>query len=287
MAQVRQMDSDDIIDCAHLFNAALDALRKALAMEPMVHDDEATQQRIRHLLATDAPGSWVASEDGRLVGFTQAQVRQDCWILAHLFIDPALQSKGIGTQLLAQATTHGFDVPVGLIGATADPKAIRQYVRLPGFRAYPTLAAYGTIDRSKLDESFGHEVVEGTARELAATFEIDSKVRRGAHGSDLLLLIDLGHRLLLIPERGYALVTNETIGLLAATDEDAAKQLLVAGLSQISSGVFVSLPRMTAEQQWAVPILVDSGLALRPWGPFVIRGLNQPPHPYLPHPVLC
>jgi hypothetical protein len=33
--------------------------------------------------------------------------------------------------------------------------------------------------------------------------------------------------------------------------------------------------------------LLSAGLELRPWGPFVVRGLDRAPAPYLPSPSLC
>jgi GNAT superfamily N-acetyltransferase len=54
----------------------------------------------RHLLAHDGERSFVAEDDGRIVGFTAAIVRDDCWFFSALFIDPAYQGQGVGRQLL-------------------------------------------------------------------------------------------------------------------------------------------------------------------------------------------
>jgi GNAT superfamily N-acetyltransferase len=53
-----------------------------------------------HLLAHDGERSFVAEQDGRIVGFTAALVRGDCWFFSALFIDPAHQHQGIGGRLL-------------------------------------------------------------------------------------------------------------------------------------------------------------------------------------------
>jgi hypothetical protein len=42
----------------------------------------------------------VAVKEGRVVGFTAALVRGDCWYFSALFIDPGEQGKGVGRQLL-------------------------------------------------------------------------------------------------------------------------------------------------------------------------------------------
>lgn len=54
----------------------------------------------RHLLTNDGERSFVAEHQGRIVGFTAALVRDDCWYLSALFIDPGYQGKGIGRRLL-------------------------------------------------------------------------------------------------------------------------------------------------------------------------------------------
>lgn len=54
----------------------------------------------RHLLAHDGERAFVAELDGRIVGFTAALVRGDCWFFSALFIDPAQQGRGVGRRLL-------------------------------------------------------------------------------------------------------------------------------------------------------------------------------------------
>jgi hypothetical protein len=72
-----------------------------------------------------------------------------------------------------------------------------------------------------------------------------------------------------------------------ADDDEAATALLIDALLRLSHDEPVQLPRMTAEQQWAVPIALAAGLVLRPRGPFVLRGLPTAPAPYLPYPSFC
>lgn len=39
---------------------------------------------------------------------------------------------------------------------------------------------------------------------------------------------------------------------------------------------------LTGAQQWALPVLLDAGLALRPDGPVCHRGATGPLTPYIP-----
>ena len=54
----------------------------------------------RHLLTHDGERSFVAEDGNRIVGFTAAIVRGDCWYFSALFVDPAYQGKGVGRRLL-------------------------------------------------------------------------------------------------------------------------------------------------------------------------------------------
>jgi GNAT superfamily N-acetyltransferase len=57
----------------------------------------------RHLLAHDGERSYVAEDNGRVVGFTAALVRDDCWFFSALFIAPDVQGRGVGRELLDRA----------------------------------------------------------------------------------------------------------------------------------------------------------------------------------------
>jgi GNAT superfamily N-acetyltransferase len=57
-------------------------------------------------LEDDPDGLWVAEQSGDIVGFAWSWVCGDVWFLAQLFVDPALQGRGIGDELLKRTTEH-------------------------------------------------------------------------------------------------------------------------------------------------------------------------------------
>ena len=57
----------------------------------------------RHLLKHDGDRSFVAEDATRIVGFTSAMVRGDCWYFSALFVHPEYQGKGVGRRLLDRA----------------------------------------------------------------------------------------------------------------------------------------------------------------------------------------
>ena len=56
-----------------------------------------------HFLKTDPEGSFVARDrKGKMVGFAMSLIREDEWFLSLLFVDPTLQSKGLGQKASRQ-----------------------------------------------------------------------------------------------------------------------------------------------------------------------------------------
>ena len=57
----------------------------------------------RHVLKHDGERSYVAEDGNRIVGFTAALVRGDCWYFSALFVHPDYQGKGVGRRLFDRA----------------------------------------------------------------------------------------------------------------------------------------------------------------------------------------
>src|SRR5205085_766799 len=125
------MQPDDAGPCGDVFWRAISALRVSMGFEPMTGAPDGKARHIEHLQRNDPGGSWVARHDGRVVGFTQAAIRDDTWVLAHLFVAPEHQSAGVGAALLQRAHAYGPDTTIGIIGSSPDPRAIRRYAQLP------------------------------------------------------------------------------------------------------------------------------------------------------------
>jgi GNAT superfamily N-acetyltransferase len=113
----------------------------------------------------------------------------------------------------------------------------------------------------------------GAGRELLA--------RSFAYGDDILALLEAGCELLILPERGYALVRAGGIRLLAAYDEDAAATLLRGSLAVMGDDAAVEW--ITSAQAWAIAPCLDAGLELRNDVGAVFPGGDVGPFaPYLP-----
>jgi GNAT superfamily N-acetyltransferase len=237
----------------------------------------AARVRIGRLLAADPGGAWVAERRGEVVGCALALMREGVWGLSLLVVSPGAQSSGAGRELLARAWQYGAGARGRIVLASRDPRALRSYARL-GLRIHPAVAARG---RPRNVQALP-EVRAGTRHDLPLTEEVDRAVRGAAHGEDLLALVEAGGELLVLPGRGYAVVRDGAVRLLAAFDEDAAATLLRACLAAAGPHE-ASVEWITSAQNWAVAPCLEAGLQLRTdLGCVFLGGDVGPFRPYLP-----
>jgi GNAT superfamily N-acetyltransferase len=99
---------------------------------------EAWRRRVDHMLRHDPAGCWVAESRSGLIGAAVALKRDLMWILATFAVDPAVQGRGVGKQLLDAALAYGTGCLRGMVASSVDPKAVRRY-RLAGFTMHPSM----------------------------------------------------------------------------------------------------------------------------------------------------
>ncbi len=250
-----------------------------------IQDERRRQDRTRHFLGTDPQGSWVAEDEGIVVGMSQSFVREDYWVLSQLGTLPGRQGRGVGRELLRLALTHGDPHSPGTIQCSRDPKAMALYTSF-GFVLHPVVAAWGAMRPGSVErpsEVVRHEPDQVTERELAIVAAIDRRVRGSARSVDIVsMLAHPGHRLLLLGEEGYAVAKDDRIVALGARDESSATLVLQAMLADAPAGETIEVNWLTSAQQWAIRVLVGAGIELQPYGPVMVRGMDGPPAPYIP-----
>jgi len=278
---VRLMAPDDVYAAGAVWDVAFADMRARAGLPARPHDDvaaERTRARLRHFLVTDPAGSWVAAAGEAVVGVAQASRRGPLWLLSLLGVAVAVQGRGIGGRLLDATRRYALEGGPGLILSSADPRAIRRYVAA-GFDLHPVVSATGVVRRDGLPAVDG--VRAGSPADIGLTVEVDQAVRGAARADDVRHLLDDGVALMVVEERGYALVRGAQPVALAATDDQAARALLTATLAGGEAGQAVEVGWLSAGQQWAMDIVVAAGLGLRPSGAIMVRGLDGPPRPYI------
>jgi GNAT superfamily N-acetyltransferase len=274
---LRPMSDEDVAPAHALAMAAFRDLAERLGDPPDPGSPLAAYAvRVRHLLATDPGGAWVAERDGRLAGCALALLREGIWGLSLLVVDPAEQSSGVGTALLARARAYGEGARGLIVLASRDPRALRAYVRL-GLDLHPSVSAGGTprgVRRAP-------EVREMATGDREWLDDVGRAVRGAAHGDDLDALAAGGATVVVLPERGYAAWRPGGLRLLAARDDAAATALLHAYLE--ADGDRSVVEWMTSAQQWAIRACLDAGLELRIGAAVLTAGELGPMEPYLPN----
>jgi GNAT superfamily N-acetyltransferase len=234
--------------------------------------------RLHQLLERDPGGAWVAEADGEPAGAALAIDRDGLWGLSLLVVDPRHQSSGVGRALLERALAYADGGRRGgIILASPDSRALRAYARA-GFVPHPSLSARGRPAPGEAPAG----VREGGEEDLELTERIDRAVRGAPHGSDIPALLRAHCRLLVVEDRGYAVVGGGSVRLLAALDDAAAADLLRAALAAVPEGEEISVEWITARQDWAIGPVLDARLELRTDGAVFLRGDVGSFRPYLP-----
>ncbi len=288
MVTFRPMSEADVPGAVAAFDSGLLAMmvRHQLPVTGnSIQDERRRQDRTRHFLGTDPAGSWVAEDDGTVIGMSQSFVREGYWMLSQLGTVPGRQGRGVGRELLRLALSHGDPQSPGTIQCSRDPKAMALYASF-GFVLHPVVAAWGAMRPGTMERPADvrrYEPGEVTAQELDVVTAIDRDVRGSARTVDVVsMLAQPGNRLLLHADRGYAVARDERIVTLGARDEESASLVLRTMLAEAPAGETIEINWLTSAQQWAIRVVVEAGIELQPYGPVMVRGMDGPPSPYIP-----
>ena len=288
MVAFRPMTEADVPAAVSAFDSGFLAMlaRHSLPVtRNTIQDERRRQDRTRHFLETDPEGSWVAEDEGIVVGMSQSFVREDYWTLSQLGTLPGRQGRGVGRELLRLALTHGDPDSPGTIQCSRDPKAMALYTSF-GFVMHPVVAAWGAMRPGSVErpaEVVRFEPGDVTERELDIVAAVDRTVRGSGRSVDIVSMIaQPGHRLLLHAEDAYAVARDDRIVVLGARDEASATLVLKAMLAETPAGEMIEINWLTAAQQWAIRVVVEAGIELQPYGPVMVRGMDGPPSPYIP-----
>lgn len=242
---------------------------------------ESWRSRIEHLVRHDPRGCWVAEDAGGVIGAAAGMRRDLTWLLATYAVQPGLQGRGVGRQLLDAALSYGSGCLRAMLAASEDPAAVRRY-RLAGFTLHPTMLLWGAVPREVLPVV--ERVREGSAGDVDLLNSVDRQVRDSAHGVDHEILARL-HRLVVADRptgSGYVYVPpGGGAYLLAATNRRTATDLLWEALAASSPGRPVTVDHITTVNEWAVDVGMAARMELWTRGYLAVRGM-KPPMPYLP-----
>lgn len=282
-AEIRPLRPDDVAAADAVAFGALSTLYPEMADGvPDAVRSARGQARVAHLLETDPGGAWVATVDGEVVGTALALVREGLWGFSLFGLRTDLQGRGIGTPLLRAALGYAEGCRGAVIMSSSHPAAMRSYSRA-GFALHPAVALSGAWDPRRVPP--GLRARPGDLEADRTTVDLASRHVRGAsHAPDLPLPVAReGYALLVVEGEGFAVATEGgSPELLCATNDAAARDLLWSCLAHGPRGGSVDVGPVTAQNQWAIEVGLQAGLALSPWGPMFLRGDTGPYAPCLP-----
>ena len=243
---------------------------------------------IEHLAATAAE-DWVAEgPDGRIIGWAQSIERDGMLELTMFFVDPEVQSKGVGRGLLERAFPLGRG-HTRTICATQDPRAVALYLRFGVAFAASTIDFLGRPSASAIVTDLAIERVEpGSAAAEASIMEIERAILGHGRREDIRFL--LGDRPAWIARRGDRVVgmafgiAGDSCGPIAALDPADLPALMAAVENDAAA-------REVAELGFSVPMANSTAIAyalargfkVDTWFGFILEQLRpdaaRPLHP--------
>lgn len=286
---VRLLRDADVEAAEMMSSTAMDAMDRAFGVTVPERDAQRIQwshERIRHIAASDPDGSVVAERDGEIVGVGLAVRRRSFWFLSLLAVRGDLQGTGVGKRLIDATLEYGKDCPLGMIGASPDPRALRRYAKA-GFELHPAYSAEGVPDLSEAPSGLG--VREGEWDRDREFFETLVAQRRGEpYGPDLDFLRRPDSRLFVRDgsspaDRAVCMLRRNKSVMVAAASDEAARRVLWAAIAEAPHDV--ALPYITGNQQWAIDIAIAARLTLKLGDTLCVKGMAVPA-PYLATGVL-
>jgi GNAT superfamily N-acetyltransferase len=283
---IRPMTVDDVPAAERLSDEAFTPMAEPGMFVGRGPEQQAMWEvRARHLLGTDPAGCWVAARAGEMLGFATSYRRDLTWFLATYAVRPQLQGEGLGRALLEAALTHARGCLRGMLSSSKDPKAFRRY-RHAGFTMHPQMYLRGRVDRSAIPAV--EHVREGSESDFDLLDSLDRQRRGAAHGPDHEVL--LAQNRLVVLDRpsgsGYAYVApGGTPAVVCASSRRVAASLLWEAVASAPPGAELTIPHVTAANEWAVDVGLAAGLAVHTAGYLGVRGM-KPPTPYLHHGAL-
>ena len=242
---IRRTRQTDLIEAITLVTNTANHLRRKRGMSTTrIKKLKQAPPLLVHMLKTDPEGSFVAiDKTGKLVGFSMALIREDEWYLAFLFVDPTLQSKGLGQKLLDKAMRYGKKNGCkrwALCTFAYNPQAIALYTKMGMPAQRPLL----TIERKRADgEAF---------KKLRAPIKLAVKQITEEKYINRLTALDRRARQLARPEEHFFWLADENHNTLLFYDD---KKL--AGYAIVNSRGMVA-PVVASEPKYLVSLLVHA-----------------------------
>ena len=240
----RRCRREDLLPAVRLMLRTINDLRRRTDQSVMRRRPRAVPPLLAHVWETDRESLATAWRGDRLVGFAGAVNRGRQWYLAWLFVEPALQGRGIGRRLLARVWRAGRTVTHALGTFAYNPQAIGLYSHfgLSPIAHVPMLRA--AVDDLRLTAGTDLELVSTPRRgELSWLRALDARVRGYPHPPEWRYWQDNRDlfEIQLFRRRGrpvgYSMMSKDgLLGPAGATTAGGLRQVVRATLRAVADG---------------------------------------------------
>ena len=195
-------------------------------------------------LAHVAPsGAFVAKDEGTPIGIASPHALEDEWFLSEIFVEPSFQTRGVGWQLLVEASKEAGDVTRSGLLEPAELGGIAFFLRRGVSLQAPVLEIPGEIPHENElarmaagEYRFGTEPLDPVAHR-AAINQLDREVRGSARPLDHLYFCENGRGFIFRRDEelaGYVYVwPSGRIGPMAAASQTYLVQFLAFALATL------------------------------------------------------
>lgn len=145
-------------------------------------------------LANTAESFWLAENDGEVVGYGRAILRDGIRELTEFFVLPGQQSAGVGRELMARVFPRD-GAKRRVIIATQDMRALARYLKTGVYPRFPIVYISRKAEPVQVASDLTFERMTATAETLASLRQIDQIILQHQR--------DVDHAWLLAEQQGY------------------------------------------------------------------------------------
>jgi ribosomal protein S18 acetylase RimI-like enzyme len=237
----RRTKESDLLAAMQVIARSFDDLRKRNGMKPFKRKITEPDPVMVHLQKSDPESTFVATDaKGKIIGYTQSQVRENEWYLAFLFVEPAYQSEGVGGKLLTRAMKCGTENQCqrrALCTFAYNPQAVALYSKhgMTPQRAILVMTRKNDLKKNQrrtVSKSNLKFEVTKNVRLINKFSRLDRKARGVARPEEHFLWMDSNDAIVLAFHAdkklvGYSVIFKRGfIGPVAATNSTYLRQIL-------------------------------------------------------------
>lgn len=279
---IRRMEESDIERAGEVIVAAFNDVFARHGYQPPFPSREVGVGIARAYWQREPKESFVAIDDGHVIGSGFLHLRGDTAGIGPITVDPASQAKGVGRELMMAVIRTGRRCPsLRLVQDAFNTTSFPLYSKL-GFASCGTVLGLTGQSLRPATRSRAHTIHEMTRNEVERVVALDSKLTGITRAHDLQFFADQPPQLVSLSVgklTGYLCLLRSGpttfLGPAAAT-EPAILRSLIARAVEMEQGKVLRM-RLPARHQELVVDVLKMGFRVDHLQTYMVRGPWKPP----------